>query len=106
VVTFHSLEDRIVKRFFQLASGGSKANRYAPAKADTAARFDLVTRRAVAPDEDELARNPRARSAKLRVARRTRPRRAARTGRSLGLPQFEERTPLMRPCCMCCPSWP
>jgi 16S rRNA (cytosine1402-N4)-methyltransferase len=72
VVTFHSLEDRIVKRFFQLASGHeANANRYAPAKTDTTARFDLVTRRAVGPDDAELAVNPRSRSAKLRVARRT-----------------------------------
>lgn len=72
VVTFHSLEDRIVKRFFQLASGlEANANRYAPARADTTARFDLVTRRAVVADDEELAENPRARSAKLRVARRT-----------------------------------
>ncbi|MBL9050585.1 MAG: 16S rRNA (cytosine(1402)-N(4))-methyltransferase RsmH [Tabrizicola sp.] len=72
VVTFHSLEDRIVKRFFQLASGHeANANRYAPAKADTTARFEMVTRKAVAPDEAEIARNPRARSAKLRVGRRT-----------------------------------
>jgi 16S rRNA (cytosine1402-N4)-methyltransferase len=72
VVTFHSLEDRIVKRFLQLASGhAANANRYAPARADTEARFDPVTRRAVAPDAAEIARNPRARSAKLRVARRT-----------------------------------
>ena len=72
VVTFHSLEDRIVKRFFQIASGTeSNANRYAPAKADTTARFEMITRKAVAPDDAELADNPRARSAKLRVARRT-----------------------------------
>ncbi len=72
VVTFHSLEDRIVKRYFQLASGGeAHANRYAPARAEDAARFDLVTRRAVAPDAGELAANPRSRSAKLRIARRT-----------------------------------
>ena len=72
VVTFHSLEDRIVKRFFQAAAGEEpNANRYAPAKSDTAARFELITRKAVGPDEDELAANPRARSAKLRVARRT-----------------------------------
>ena len=72
VVTFHSLEDRIVKRFLLQASGQeANANRYAPAKSDTTARFDLVTRRAVTADEGELARNPRSRSAKLRVARRT-----------------------------------
>ena len=72
VVTFHSLEDRIVKRYFQLASGGeAQSNRYAPARVEDAATFDLVTRRAVAPDAEELAANPRSRSAKLRIGRRT-----------------------------------
>ena len=72
VVTFHSLEDRIVKRFFQLRSGhDANANRYAPAKADVVASFSLLTRRAVAPDDQELAENPRARSAKLRIGLRT-----------------------------------
>lgn len=89
VVTFHSLEDRIVKRFFQLASGHeANANRYAPAKADTRVRFDLVTRKAVAPDEDEIARNPRARSAKLRVARRTDAPAQAIDPADLGVPQI------------------
>ena len=72
VVTFHSLEDRIVKRFLQLASGAeANTNRYAPARAEQTARFTLLTRRAIGPDDRELAENPRARSAKLRVARRT-----------------------------------
>jgi 16S rRNA (cytosine1402-N4)-methyltransferase len=72
VVTFHSLEDRIVKRFFLLRSGGeANANRYAPATAADAPRFSLLTRRATAPDDQELAENPRSRSAKLRLARRT-----------------------------------
>ncbi len=72
VVTFHSLEDRVVKRFFQEASGDApNANRYAPLASKTTARFELVTRKALGPDEDELQANPRARSAKLRVARRT-----------------------------------
>lgn len=72
VVTFHSLEDRIVKRFFQLRSGHeAQANRYAPARAEDVPRFDLVTRRAVTADAAELAANPRARSAKLRIGRRT-----------------------------------
>lgn len=72
VVTFHSLEDRVVKRFLQLRSGGeAQSNRYAPANSPEKPRFQLVTRRAVGPDDQELAENPRARSAKLRVARRT-----------------------------------
>ncbi|MGV8952549.1 MAG: 16S rRNA (cytosine(1402)-N(4))-methyltransferase RsmH [Cypionkella sp.] len=72
VVTFHSLEDRVVKRFFQQAAGEEpNANRYAPVKSETTARFDLVTRKAIGPDDAELEENPRARSAKLRVARRT-----------------------------------
>lgn len=89
VVTFHSLEDRIVKRFLQLASGQeSNANRYAPAKTDTTARFDLITRRATAPDDAELAANPRARSAKLRIARRTDAPAMALDPVDLGVPQI------------------
>lgn len=92
VVTFHSLEDRIVKRFLQLASGHeANANRYAPAKADTAARFDMVTRKAVVPDADEVTRNPRARSAKLRVARRTTAPAKPIAAADLGLPQINQR---------------
>ena len=87
VVTFHSLEDRIVKRFFQLASGQeANANRYAPAKSIDAARFDLVTRRAVGPDDDELAANPRSRSARLRIGCRTSTPALALSPADLGLP--------------------
>lgn len=72
VVTFHSLEDRIVKRFFQNRSGrDAQTNRYAPERAEDSARFTLVTKGAVAPDADEIAANPRARSSKLRVGKRT-----------------------------------
>lgn len=72
VVTFHSLEDRIVKRFFQNRSGkDAQTNRYAPERAEDTARFTLVTKGAVAPDAAELAMNPRARSSKLRVGMRT-----------------------------------
>ena len=92
VVTFHSLEDRIVKRFFQLASGAeSQANRYAPARADQTARFEMVTRKAVGPDDAELAENPRARSAKLRVARRSAAPAQAIAPEALGLPVIEMR---------------
>ena len=72
VVTFHSVEDRMVKRFFQARAGeAANANRYAPEAAVIDAAFALVTRKAVGPDDQELAENPRSRSAKLRVARRT-----------------------------------
>ena len=71
VVSFHSTEDRIVKRFLQLASGNeANANRYAPATTQAVPRFDVITK-AIGPDDTELDENPRARSAKLRVARRT-----------------------------------
>jgi 16S rRNA (cytosine1402-N4)-methyltransferase len=72
IVTFHSVEDRMVKRFFQ-AHGAPKrrVNRYGDQDDAPEFPFDIVTRKAVAPDARELADNPRARSAKLRVARRT-----------------------------------
>jgi 16S rRNA (cytosine1402-N4)-methyltransferase len=90
VVTFHSLEDRIVKRFFQIASGAeSNANRYAPARAEDAARFEMITKKAVAPDDEELAQNPRARSAKLRVVRRTDIPARPIDPAALGLPQIQ-----------------
>jgi len=72
VVTFHSLEDRVVKRYLAARSGGAgRANRYAPETAEEKPQFKLISRRAIGPDDDELAENPRARSAKLRVAMRT-----------------------------------
>ncbi len=72
VVTFHSLEDRVVKRFFQMRSGAEgQGSRHAPARVAEAPAFVMTTRRAIGPDAAELAENPRARSAKLRVGRRT-----------------------------------
>jgi 16S rRNA (cytosine1402-N4)-methyltransferase len=71
VVTFHSLEDRIVKRFLKIASGSAGAgSRHGPDTPVTEPRFERVTQKALLPGEGELAANPRARSAKLRVARR------------------------------------
>jgi 16S rRNA (cytosine1402-N4)-methyltransferase len=73
VVTFHSVEDRMVKRFFQEhGAKKARANRYAREEpAAPTEPFTLVTRKPIGPDATELAENPRARSAKLRVARRT-----------------------------------
>ena len=72
VVTFHSLEDRIVKRFFRERSGGSPAgSRHRPALKDpNEPTFERVGK-PVSPTERELAANPRARSARLRSAVRT-----------------------------------
>ncbi len=73
VVTFHSLEDRIVKRFLRARSGSIPAgSRHLPAQRDKgpAPTFEAVAK-AVRPGEAELKANPRARSATLRVARRT-----------------------------------
>lgn len=87
VVTFHSLEDRVVKRFFQARSGRAPGgSRYAPEAAPEAAAFDLVTRKGVGPDEIELAQNPRARSAILRVGARTDSPAGRADRASLGLP--------------------
>ncbi|MEM7614044.1 MAG: 16S rRNA (cytosine(1402)-N(4))-methyltransferase, partial [Pseudomonadota bacterium] len=72
VVTFHSLEDRVVKRFLRARSGGAaQGSRYAPETVQEAPRFALITRKAVEADAEECEANPRARSAKLRMARRT-----------------------------------
>ncbi|MEP2028091.1 MAG: 16S rRNA (cytosine(1402)-N(4))-methyltransferase RsmH [Paracoccaceae bacterium] len=72
VVTFHSIEDRMVKRFLQARTGsGGRANRYAPEIASETPHFSQTHRKAISPDPEELAQNPRARSAKLRVATRT-----------------------------------
>ena len=72
VVTFHSLEDRIVKRFFRERSGGSPASsRHRPALVDpNEPTFERVAK-PVSPTERELAGNPRSRSARLRSAIRT-----------------------------------
>jgi 16S rRNA (cytosine1402-N4)-methyltransferase len=72
VVTFHSLEDRVVKDFLRDRSGaGPRPSRHLPAAAEAAPTFTLLARKAVRPGPDEVARNPRARSAKLRAALRT-----------------------------------
>lgn len=88
VVTFHSIEDRIVKRFMQRRAGqGGRPNRFAPEVEAEAPRFEIVTKKAVGPDAAEIAANPRARSAKLRVARRTAAPAGPIAAEEIGLPK-------------------
>ncbi len=90
VITFHSLEDRLVKWAFRAAAGDeaavgrsavtakhSTASKFAPKLIDTVAmpegeRITVLTRRPVVPSHEEVAGNPASRSAKLRVVEKTR----------------------------------
>lgn len=88
VVTFHSVEDRMVKRFLQMRAGRTaNANRFAPQVEKDAPAFEIITRKAISADDTELADNPRARSARLRVARRTDAPAASVDRAALGMPQ-------------------
>ena len=72
IVSFHSLEDRKVKDFLRERSAAApKGSRHRPALPQREASFRLVTRKPVTPGAAEIARNPRARSARLRAAERT-----------------------------------
>jgi 16S rRNA (cytosine1402-N4)-methyltransferase len=107
VISFHSLEDRIVKIFLAMRSRPSGGSRHLPEKLPEAATFRVLTRRPVTPDAAEIRENPRARSAKLRAAERsdapariaaglpisnappqTREGRTGRGGRARGLPSL------------------
>lgn len=70
VVTFHSLEDRIVKRFVADRSGSAGGSRHMPEVREEAPTFEK-SGKVIAASENEAERNPRARSAKLRVAVRS-----------------------------------
>lgn len=72
VVTFHSLEDRIVKRFLTARTGrAARASRYMPERSEVAPSFREIAHKALKASEAEAEENPRARSAKLRAAERT-----------------------------------
>lgn len=89
VVTFHSIEDRMVKRFLTARSGNAaNANRYVPETVTEPAQFDVKSRKAIGADKDELAANPRSRSAKLRVAVRTDAPSGEIDPKSIGMPHL------------------
>lgn len=87
VVTFHSLEDRIVKRFFDASKTSGQQSRHLPVAAAPQLRWSPV-RKAVKAGETELARNPRARSATLRSAIRTGVEARPVSFANLGVPGF------------------
>jgi 16S rRNA (cytosine1402-N4)-methyltransferase len=71
VVSFHSLEDRIVKNFLVERGKSGGGSRHLPELALAQPSFGILTKRPVTPGDDEVRNNPRARSAKLRAAQRT-----------------------------------
>jgi 16S rRNA (cytosine1402-N4)-methyltransferase len=71
VVSFHSLEDRIVKNFLSERGKAGGGSRHLPEVAHAAPSFVILTKRPVVADDEEVSANPRARSAKLRAAERT-----------------------------------
>jgi 16S rRNA (cytosine1402-N4)-methyltransferase len=71
IVTFHSLEDRIVKTFLTERSRSAAVSRHRPDVVGPAPTLMVLTRKPIVPDAAEIAHNPRARSAKLRAAERT-----------------------------------
>ncbi len=71
VVSFHSLEDRIVKRFFADRAGKSSGSRHLPEISQAPVIFEPVSRQAISASDEEAEVNPRARSAKLRAGIRT-----------------------------------
>ncbi len=93
IVSFHSLEDRIVKRFFTARSGKTPApSRHLPPEADTPApSFRLPRGQPVTPDDTEIDANPRARSARLRWGVRTDAPPLPLDRDALGLPGLEVR---------------
>ena len=79
----------MVKRYLAARAGQTgRANRYAPEMEQEQPQFTLKTRKAVGPDDQELQENPRARSAKLRVAVRTEAPAGEIDARAIGMPQL------------------
>ena len=71
VVTFHSLEDKIVKYFFKSLSEKKKVSRYLPENEDQNVIFELKEKKPILPSEKEINENPPSRSAKLRYVKKS-----------------------------------
>jgi len=68
VVTFHSIEDRIVKFFFKSLSENQSISRYMPKTNEKDKLFKLINKKPILPSNEEIKKNPPSRSAKLRFA--------------------------------------
>jgi 16S rRNA (cytosine1402-N4)-methyltransferase len=91
VVSFHSLEDRIVKTFLAERSRAAAGSRHLPAVDAPPPTFSIITKRPIVADEVEIAGNPRARSAKLRAGERTQAaHRTGNAGRAFDLPSPDD----------------
>ena len=90
VVTFHSLEDRIVKRFFSDRTGKATGSRHLPEVAQTPEIFKLIGKQPVLASDAEADINPRARSAKLRAGIRTTAKAGKPDGSIFDLPQLAD----------------
>src|SRR6202048_4778264 len=92
VVSFHSLEDRIVKNFLAARGKSGGGSRHLPEVSQAAPSFIILTRRPLTPGDAEISDNPRAGSAKLRAAERT----AAPAHAAAGLPAWPTLDGVMR----------
>jgi 16S rRNA (cytosine1402-N4)-methyltransferase len=70
VISFHSLEDRIIKLFFRAEAGKMPTEEQTIVETDAPARLRIITNKPIAPNDEEQRANPRSRSAKLRIAER------------------------------------
>ena len=66
VITYHSLEDRMVKNLMKTGNVEGKADKDFYGRVSTP--FELINNKVIVPDDEEIERNPRSRSAKLRIA--------------------------------------
>lgn len=96
VVAFHSLEDRLVKTFLIDRSTTPGVSRHQPDHPARPATFRVLTRRPITPEADEIAVNPRARSAKLRAAERTETPPRTGTTEALALPMLPALATVLR----------
>jgi 16S rRNA (cytosine1402-N4)-methyltransferase len=92
VVSFHSLEDRMVKNFLSERGKTGGGSRHLPEMTQSAPSFRILTKRPVTAGDDEVRANPRARSAKLRAAERS----DAPPFAAVALPEWPSLADLMR----------